>query len=118
MSVSIFLEPDQRRYSAEGYRRWYRENHLRPIAGSVPFDVGESERNGIPVLEYSHKVPGYTDTVRHMNAFLVHNGAWIDVHVSMGRYDPPDRAYFDAVFDSLQIVPPDGPRVPALQQVD
>jgi hypothetical protein len=58
----------------------------------------------MPVLEYSHTVEGLDGPLRNMNGFLVHDGVWIDVHISMGPYDAADRGYFNEVFDSLNIV--------------
>lgn len=103
MIVSIFLDEDTRGYTAEGYRRWYRENHLRIIAGSKPHDIEQSERNGLPILEYSHTLENLDGKLRHMNAFMVHDGVWIDVHISMGPYESGARALFNEVFDSLSI---------------
>ena len=103
INISIFLETDSRADSAKGYRQWYRDNHVRPIMGSKPFDIQESDRNGVPILEYSHTLADHNATMRHMNAFFVHDGVWIDVHISKVPYSPDDREHFNAIFDSVVI---------------
>ncbi len=39
---------------------------------------------------------------RHVNAHVVHDGVWLDVHLSKPRYTPQDDALFDAIIRTVR----------------
>jgi hypothetical protein len=66
--------------------------------------VRRFERADAAILEY--EVAAYRGEridQKSMNAYLVRDGVWIDVHVSKTAFKPEDQPLLDAVIDSVRI---------------
>lgn len=100
--ITVFLERAGLGWSEIDHR----EEAWRRLQTSVPAertDVRRSERRGMAILE--HTVPVFRDERvprRHVNAHLVRDGIWIDVHLSKARFKEKDQKLFDAVLDSVR----------------
>lgn len=85
-----------------------RENAWNIMQTASPMerkDVKRSERGDIALLEYS--VPRYKGedlNQRSVNAYMVRDGMWIDVHISKTQYEPNDDALFQKVIGTIRIV--------------
>lgn len=60
----------------------------------------------MPLVEYFGPRVGSAplDNQRHVNAYMAHDGIWIDIHLSKMDFKPADRVLFDRVLDSIRIV--------------
>ncbi len=79
LMVSVFFEPADRGDDPKTYRTYYREVSF----AAAPFKregIRETEADGMSLLWYTNVV----SEIRHhnVNAFLVQDGVWIDVHLS------------------------------------
>jgi len=103
MLVTIYLEKADMPGNAVAYRDRHRKR-LRdsPIKKS---GIQTSERGLMSMLEYVHRsAMGLPLNQKHMNGIIVHDGVWIDIHLSKSDYVPFDRPLFDAIFNSVRIV--------------
>lgn len=77
--VTIFFEPAELGNDPKAYRSYYRKKSFK-AAPLEREDIRESERDGMPVLEYTHISGKFR--FRNINGFLVRDGLWIDIHAS------------------------------------
>lgn len=101
MIVSAFLEPARPGLDAAGHREWVLSG-LRD-RGPLERDVRRFERGDRAILEYRIPIPerGWSQT--HRNVYLVHDGYWVDVHMSLMNPGPEAAAQLDAITDSIRI---------------
>lgn len=101
--VTAFLERSPEGWTAARHR----EEALALMQagdGMKRDNLRRSERNGAAILEYEVKeFRGEAIRQRSMNAYLVKDGVWIDVHVSKTGFKPEDQAQLDAVIDSVRL---------------
>ena len=99
--VSIFLEPVPRGENVK---------QLRDLGAGIretsPFELSDfktSEYGQIPTLEYVIKeYQGVQVNQKHLNAYFVHDGYWVDVHFSKTLYKPGDEKLFYSVLDTVR----------------
>lgn len=66
-------------------------------------DVARSQRGAMAIGEYLiARHDGRDVRQKHVNAYLVRDGVWIDVHLSKVDFRPADQALFDGVLDSIR----------------
>jgi hypothetical protein len=101
--TSAFLEPDANGWTAVQYREW-------SCGRAIEFcktNVTRSERGNLALIDYDVLPPPgesgteWTQRVRHV--YLIHDGYWVDVHISKLAFEPADAALFDAISDSIRI---------------
>src|SRR5262245_51729537 len=103
-SVTVFFERAHEGMTASDYREDY-WNRIQKM-GVTRTDIQRSERGDFAILEFlMPSVAGAPLNQRSLNAFLVRDGVWIDVHISKAAYKPEDKAMFDSILDSLRVVP-------------
>ena len=99
--VSIFLEPIPHGENVK---------QLRDLGAGIketsPFklsDFKKSEYGQVPTLEYVIKeYQGMPVNQKHLNAYFVHDGHWVDIHFSKTLYEPGDEKLFYSVIDSVK----------------
>lgn len=99
--VSIFLEPIPHGENVK---------QLRDLGAGVretsPFKLSDFKTSGygqIPTLEYVIKeYKGVRVNQKHLNAYFVHDGHWVDVHFSKTLYEPGDEKLFYSVLDTVR----------------
>ena len=98
--VSIFLEKAARRGDAKACRDYYWND-----AGRGPErlkKVRKYERGEMAIVEYVlPEFQGIKVDQRNVNAYLAHDGIWIDVHLSKVGFTSSDQKSFDAILDSV-----------------
>jgi hypothetical protein len=100
MNVTAFLQAAVRGRTAVDYREqvWARIQPTGPFT-----DVRRSERDGMALLERTFPGPaGLRIDQRHVNAHVVRDGVWLDVHLSKPRYTTADDALFDAIIRTVR----------------
>lgn len=105
MIVSIFLEPSPEGWTVLDHRVdvWKKAKKTQEKAGWSPVDVVRYERGGMAVLQYDvPEVRGVPVKQRSVNAFLVKDGFYVDVHLSKAEYSSKDEALFSAVLNSIR----------------
>lgn len=102
MIISVFLEKAREGWTAVDHREDYWKR-IRKGMRVDREDVQRSERGQMAILEF--RVPTIEGAPVHrksLNAFVVRDGVWIDVHLSKGSFQPDDQVLFDQVLDSLR----------------
>lgn len=97
--TSIFFEPADRGDDPKVYRAYYREVSF----AAAPFKrerVRETGGDEMPLLWYTNVV----GEIRHhnVNAFLVRDGLWIDVHLSTGLSVEESKRLFERFLGSMR----------------
>jgi hypothetical protein len=104
MIVSAFLEDAHPGWTAVEHREdaWKTMQEASPMDRQ---DVKRSERGGMALLEM--RVPTYWGrevNQQNVNAYLVRDGVWADVHLSKVGFKEADRALFEKVLASVRLV--------------
>ena len=100
MNLSVFLEAAAPGRTAVDYREqlWARTKSTGPF-----IDVRRSERDGMALLERTFPgAAGVRIDQRHVNALVVRDGVWLDVHLSKPRYTPQDDPLFEAIIRTVR----------------
>ena len=101
LMVTIFFEPTDRVNDPKTYRERYRKDVLgrKKMAGVRVRrrNIRESERDEMAVLRYTNIFPKDGSHQEGVNAFLVRDGVWIDIHLSSSE----DEAMADELFDDF-----------------
>ena len=84
-----------------------REHYWSKVQPTGSFtDVRRSERDGMALLERTFPgAAGLRIDQRHVNAHLLRDGVWIDVHLSKVHYTPQDDALFEAIIKTIRLAP-------------
>jgi hypothetical protein len=102
MNVSVFLEPAHEGWTAVDYR----EDYWQKISTGAPIRrkrVKRTERDGMALLEFlMPELEGIPVRQKSLNAFLVRDGLWIDVHLSKVRFEKEDQKLFKQVLASIR----------------
>jgi hypothetical protein len=102
LAVSIFLEKAARAGDAVACRKHYwKKTRKSPMPKT---NIVLSERGSMAVVEYL--IPSFMDlpiNQKNYNAYVSHDGVWIDVHLSKVAFEPADTARFEAVLKSVRI---------------
>ncbi len=98
--VTIFFEPADPSKDAKAYRAYYREKSFK-AAPVQREDVRESDRYGMPVLEYTNILG--KDRFANVNGFLVKDGLWVDIHVSTSANAKSASDILDRFLHSVRI---------------
>ena len=102
MNVSVFLEPAHEGWTAVDHR----EDYWKKISGSGSIkrkQVKRTEQNGMALLEFF--IPEFESVPvrqKSINAFLVRDGLWIDVHLSKDQFEKEDQELFEQVVASIR----------------
>ena len=101
--MSVFIEPAV----MEGDSRAVRDYQFKGLKES-PFmddDVVFTEDGDVALLEYFiSEYQGVELNQRHVNAYYVKDGFWIDIHLSKVKYTDADKKLFDDVLASVEFV--------------
>jgi hypothetical protein len=101
MIISVFLEESRQGWTAVQYR----EDYWKRIRKGMRLDredIKRSERGAMAILEF--RVPIIERRAIHqknLNAFLVRDGVWVDVHLSKVNYQAAEQELFERVLSSL-----------------
>jgi len=100
--VSIFLEDAARTGDAIACRKYYwKKVRKSPLTMD---EVALFERDGMALVEYLiPEFQGLPVQQKNVNAYLSHDGVWIDIHLSKVLATRSDQALFDAVLRSVRI---------------
>lgn len=105
MIISLFLEKSPMKGDSRDCRKYYLGKWEK--VKEMPFkreEIKMSERGQIAIVEYLvREAKGMKINHKHMNAFLVKDDIWIDVHISKVLYSPDDERLFDSILDSIRI---------------
>lgn len=85
-----------------------RQPHPENFLDSAPEDhlSLRTPSDRVALLEFQlADPPGEPASYKSLNASLVHDGVWVDVHISKGSFKPEDQALFEAVLGSVRIEP-------------
>ena len=101
--ISVFLERADHEGDARVCRDFYRKKGRGK--GLPQKDLRISERGEMALVEYTFgRVKGLDLNQRNVNAYLSHDGVWIDIHLSKVKFEPSDQRLFDVLLDSVRIV--------------
>jgi len=100
--VSVFLEDAARTGDAAACRKHYwKKVRKSPLTMT---EVALSERSGMALVEYLiPEFQGLPVRQKNVNAYLSHDGVWIDIHLSKVLATRSDQTLFDAVLRSVLI---------------
>ena len=104
MIITAFIETSKPGWTAVDHR----EDAWRTMQTASPMErqnIKRSERGAMALMEYF--VPTYKGQSvqqKSMNAYLVRDGFWIDVHLSKVEYMLDDDALFEKILESVRIV--------------
>jgi hypothetical protein len=100
--ISVSLEKAPRRGDAVACRKYYwKKTRKSPMPKT---NVVLTERGTMAVVEYL--IPSFMElpiNQKNFNAYMSHDGVWIDVHLSKVDFRPADAALFEAVLRSVRI---------------
>ena len=66
---------------------------------------GNTAANGIHVMYMTElKVDGKTGHAMNVNVLFVHDGQWVDFHISIASPQPSDLSELDALADSVRVI--------------
>ncbi len=100
LTISIYIEKAE----APGDSDVCRDTYMKKLKAS-PFqrkDVKFSKYGSMSVVQYSLGSP-FGD-YKHLNAYMVKDGFWIDVHLSSGDVKFKDASKFLSILDSMQVI--------------
>jgi hypothetical protein len=104
MNVSIFLEKAPRPGGARVCRDFY---WSRVKDAPVPVHSGKvsfTERANMAIIDsVDPNLMGMNVSRKNVNAYLSHDGVWIDVHLSMMPYGREQAPAFEAILRSVRI---------------
>jgi hypothetical protein len=105
MMMTLFIEPSAPGRTAADHREdiW---RHISADDRAQETDVRRSSRGDIALLEYRiREFAGRASNRKHLNAVLVKDGYWIDVHLSTLSDAEGEPAPFAAIVDSIRLEP-------------
>ena len=100
--VSVYLERTDRKGTSADCR-----NYFRMKTQKDPFkktNISQYEFKNMTIETY--QIPEYQGIPvqqKNLNAYLVEDNCWIDVHVSKVEYKPEDEVLFNAVLEAISI---------------
>jgi hypothetical protein len=104
--ISIFLEKAGRAGDAKVCRDFYWKKRSR--AAVKRDDVRFSERDGMALVEYLVRhFRGRLVNHRNLNAYMSHDGVWVDIHLSKIDFRPEHQDLFEAILATVRIAGPD-----------
>ncbi|MCA1594261.1 MAG: hypothetical protein LC754_16870 [Acidobacteria bacterium] len=107
--VSIYLEPVPQKESSRDLRDSIAEN-LKAQSEIKKDDFKTSEYKQMPTLEYLVKeFKGQHVNQKHLNAYIVKDDIWIDIHFSKLLFKPGDEQLFYQILDSVKFIVNDKP---------
>jgi hypothetical protein len=104
MIITAFLEEAHPGWTAIDHREdaWKTMQRASPMDRQ---DVKRSERGNMALLEmFVPSYKGKQTNQKHVNAYLVRDGVWIDVHLSKVDFKDADMALFEKVLGSVRLV--------------
>jgi hypothetical protein len=104
MIITAFLEEAHPGWTAVDHREdaWKTMQRASPMDRQ---DVKRSERGSMALLEmFVPSYQGQQTNQKHVNAYLVRDGVWIDVHLSKPGFKDADVALFEKVLGSVKLV--------------
>lgn len=102
MMATVFLETARKDRTEVACREDYWKK-LQTNLPQVRQDVRRYQRGDMAILEFVvPEVEGVPIKQKSLNAFLVKDGAWIDVHLSKVNFQPEDQALFERILDSVR----------------
>jgi hypothetical protein len=104
LEISVFLEPAAKPGDSTVARGFYWDRAQRI---PLPMEQVKFSKSGdIAMFEYAiTKARGHTLNMRSINLFLVHEGVWIDVHISKALVTEKDQPVFEQIIKSVKIEP-------------
>ncbi|MFT6501005.1 MAG: hypothetical protein ACJASQ_001115 [Crocinitomicaceae bacterium] len=102
MNLSIFIEKTDSKDDEKECRDYYWNKAKKsPLAKE---NVQKYESGNLAIVEHdTEKFNGQTLNFHSLNAYLAHNGYWMDVHISMIGYSKKDKVIFDEIMKSIVI---------------
>jgi hypothetical protein len=101
ITASIFLQPAPGPGGPAECRAAYFEKAL--LSPLEKTGVVRSERGAMAIGEYLvPRAEGREVHQKHVNAYLVRDGVWIDVHLSKVAYQPSDQELFERALSSIR----------------
>ncbi|MDR1679593.1 MAG: hypothetical protein LBR81_07435 [Prevotellaceae bacterium] len=101
MTVSVFIEKAAREGNYIDCRSYYWEKAAKSPLPKENLKLYEKAE--IAFVEYDvESYQGKKINYHSLNAYLSHEGYWIDVHISKTQYQVSDVALFDAIVNSLK----------------
>jgi tetratricopeptide (TPR) repeat protein len=105
LEVSVFIEKADHEGNAVECRKFYWSK-----AEKSPFskdNLKQYEKSDIAFVEHDTKeYEGKKVDYHSMNAYLSHEGYWIDIHISKTGYTTNDKILFDQIINSIKIEKP------------
>lgn len=104
MNMSIFIEKTTSTGDKNDCREFYWSKSAKsPLKKE---NVQKYETQDLAIVEHDTKeFNGQVVNFHSLNAYLSKNGYWIDVHISKVAYTKSDKKLFDAIVQSIAIVP-------------
>ena len=100
--IRLLIEEAAREGDQLACRKYYWKKVRRK--GAKKSDVRLSEREGIALVEYLiEEARGFRVNQKNVNAYLSHDGMWIDVHLSKVGYKESEWGLFEEVLRSIRI---------------
>lgn len=105
LNISIFIEKADHSGDSKECREFY---WSKAEKSPLPKDnLTKSEKGNIAIVEHDIKeYQGKTINFHNLNAYISHEGFWIDVHISKIGYKNEDKALFDAIINSIEFKKP------------
>lgn len=104
-SVSVFIEKAQTPGNHIVCREYYwSKAKLSPLSKE---NLKQYEKDSIAIVEHDTKTFNGEEVNYHsINAYLAHQGYWIDIHISKTGYSPTDQEIFSEIINSIRIDSP------------
>ena len=94
--VSVYLERNPEFESMEECR-----DHYWDKASRSPLPKSDIERHSTKSMALVHWLDP-SEPQQHINAYMYHDGACIDIHLSKGDYTPEDEPLIAAILDTVR----------------
>lgn len=105
LTISVFIEKaEQEGNSIECRNVYWTKAEKSPLAKD---NLKKYESSNIAFVEHDTKeYQGKKVDYHSLNAYISHDGYWIDVHISKIGYTENDKSFFDAIINSVKITNP------------
>ena len=102
ISLSIFIEKTESKGGKEECRKFYwNKAKNSPLAKE---NLKKYETDNLAVIEHDTKeYNGQVVSFHSLNAYLVKNGYWMDVHISKAGFTKKDKIVFKKIIESIAV---------------
>jgi len=104
LMMTLLFEPADLKDDPKAYRKRYRKKVFREVSKKLPVkqeEIRETDQGAMALLWYTNVVEGVMRQP-NVNAFLVRDAVWIDIHLSSTQDEETAHEMFDKFLDAVR----------------